>query len=76
MPAASIEIVDAWHVAGLRGSGSHDVKVRDVFVPADHVASFGAPVINPSPLAQIPDGISARLQQSGCGVWNCASGDR
>lgn len=33
VPAASVEIHDNWHVAGLKGTGSADVSVRDVLVP-------------------------------------------
>jgi alkylation response protein AidB-like acyl-CoA dehydrogenase len=33
------EIVDTWNVSGLRGSGSHDVKVDDVFVPDAHMGT-------------------------------------
>ena len=29
----SFDIIDAWQVGGMRGSGSHDVVVNDVFVP-------------------------------------------
>ena len=32
----SIEILDTWHVLGLRGSGSHDVQIRGLIVPEGH----------------------------------------
>lgn len=37
VPAGEFEIVDTWHVGGLRGSGSHDVRLEDVFVPNDRI---------------------------------------
>ncbi|OBG28674.1 acyl-CoA dehydrogenase [Mycobacterium alsense] len=35
VPAEQAEVVDTWHTAGMRGTGSHDVVISDVLVP-DH----------------------------------------
>jgi alkylation response protein AidB-like acyl-CoA dehydrogenase len=34
LPAAAWQIEDTWHVAGLKGTGSHHIVLKDVFVPA------------------------------------------
>src|SRR4051812_14254532 len=56
------KILDTWNVAGLRGTGSSDVEVRDAFV-ADHMtvavgdlAGGSAPgsKVNPNPLYALP----------------------
>ena len=41
VPAADAIIHDTWHVSGLRGTGSHDVELQDVFVPAGPGRSGG-----------------------------------
>src|SRR6516162_497457 len=33
-PAADVVIVDTWRTMGMRGTGSHDVVMNDVFVPS------------------------------------------
>jgi alkylation response protein AidB-like acyl-CoA dehydrogenase len=45
-PASEVEIIDTWHVSGLRGTGSHDMAVNHLFVPRDHAYSvpLGRPV--------------------------------
>lgn len=42
IPAGEFEILDTWKVSGLRGTGSHDVVARDVFVPTDHMTGVMA----------------------------------
>ena len=40
MPADAVEFIDTWHVSGLRGTGSLDYEVRDLFVPAERAVGF------------------------------------
>ncbi len=37
VPRDDFEVVDTWDTAGMRGSGSHDVRMEDVFVPPAHL---------------------------------------
>lgn len=41
VPSADYRIVDTWHVMGLRGTGSKDMAVNDVFVPAHRAVPTG-----------------------------------
>ena len=43
-------IIETWQVAGLKGSGSHDFSVRDVFVPEERVAAGRHLAAQSSPL--------------------------
>jgi 3-hydroxy-9,10-secoandrosta-1,3,5(10)-triene-9,17-dione monooxygenase len=62
IPKAQCEIVDTWHVAGLAATGSRDVRVDDVFVPAHRFVPVellregGGPGLeaNPAPLFRLP----------------------
>ena len=38
--ADRFEILDTWDTIGQRGTGSHDYRVADVFIPAGHTFSF------------------------------------
>ena len=40
---SAFEIQDTWHTTGLRGSGSRDYQVQDLFVPEEHTFSFATP---------------------------------
>jgi alkylation response protein AidB-like acyl-CoA dehydrogenase len=37
-PIGSATVVENWHTLGMRGTGSHDVMMCDVFVPEGHTA--------------------------------------
>jgi indole-3-acetate monooxygenase len=49
-----VEILDTWHVGGLRGTGSHDVVVKNVRVPQSHTFSLAEPITVDAPLGHIP----------------------
>jgi alkylation response protein AidB-like acyl-CoA dehydrogenase len=54
LPKGSFRILDTWHVGGLRGTGSHDVVVDDMFVPAERTFYFTDPAQLDRPLARMP----------------------
>jgi alkylation response protein AidB-like acyl-CoA dehydrogenase len=43
VPAESATILDTWRVMGLRGTGSHDFSIADVFVPDARSVAMGDP---------------------------------
>jgi alkylation response protein AidB-like acyl-CoA dehydrogenase len=47
-PTEKAEIIDNWDTLGMRGTGSHDVNVDDLFVPAERAVPF-KPLEQPSP---------------------------
>jgi 3-hydroxy-9,10-secoandrosta-1,3,5(10)-triene-9,17-dione monooxygenase len=64
LPATDYEIDDVWDTVGLRGTGSNDIVVQDVFVPEHRSLSFADVTkcvcpgheLNDAPLYRIPFG--------------------
>ena len=64
VPRRDYEIIDNWHTSGLRGSGSKDVVVEDVFVPEHRMHKFSdgfrqdnpGNEVNSSPVYRYPFG--------------------
>jgi 3-hydroxy-9,10-secoandrosta-1,3,5(10)-triene-9,17-dione monooxygenase len=64
LPRADYAIDDVWDTVGLRGTGSNDIVVDDVFVPAHRSLSFAdvfklvcpGQALNPAPLFRLPYG--------------------
>jgi len=50
VPVDDVEILDTWHVSGLKGTASHDVRVEDLFV-AD---AWTGNVLQPPPIVRHP----------------------
>ena len=59
LPREKVTIHDTWHVSGLRGTGSYEFEVNNVFVPTEYTHDLVAPSpTQPGILYQLP-GISA-----------------
>ncbi len=54
MPASAITLRDTWFVSGLRGSGSCEFEVKDLFVPQAHAHAFQPRPTQPNILYRIP----------------------
>ncbi len=54
LPSADCEIVDTWIAGGLRGSGSHDVVVRERFVPTAFASFHSDPMVLLEPRYDCP----------------------
>jgi alkylation response protein AidB-like acyl-CoA dehydrogenase len=51
LPASDAEILDTWDTVGMRGTGSHDFQVQDLFVPdGRYFVARTAPSFQPGPL--------------------------
>jgi alkylation response protein AidB-like acyl-CoA dehydrogenase len=50
VPVDAVEILDTWHVSGLKGTASHDVRVEDLFVDD----AWTGNVLQPPPVVRHP----------------------
>jgi alkylation response protein AidB-like acyl-CoA dehydrogenase len=54
-PARDVELLDTWHVSGLRGTGSTDFRVQGVFVPDERVLGYLEREAPTRPLYRFPN---------------------
>lgn len=71
MPAGSVELIDSWHAAGLKGSGSGDMAVKDLLVPLSHSVSL----VSDSPVEQGPLYLFPVFGLLALGIAGAASGN-
>lgn len=56
MPREDVGVEDTWHVDGMCGTGSHDIVVEDVFVPAERTLEFAGVLEGRGEGARLHDG--------------------
>lgn len=61
VPQPEYGVIDTWHVAGLRGTGSKDVEVKDVFVPEHRTLAMDDTKGGPTPGSARNPGVLFRL---------------
>jgi indole-3-acetate monooxygenase len=54
LPRGEARVLDTWRTVGLRGTGSHDFEVKDVFVPVRRSLWFSDPPVERGPLYSVP----------------------
>lgn len=62
------EILDTWYTTGLRGTGSNDYRVQDLFVPEEHSFSFLQPAKREGTLWAKPDSLLRKMSGVPLGV--------
>jgi alkylation response protein AidB-like acyl-CoA dehydrogenase len=53
-PASDGELIDTWTTGGMRGTGSHDYAIEELFIPADRIVALDQPARLDDPLYRFP----------------------
>ena len=70
---AQCEILDTWYTTGLRGTGSHDLLVKEVFVEAAHTFSFQDTGSDQAPRPTLRVSVHVCGQVVPSGLGDCAA---
>ncbi len=64
---SELEVLDTWHVSGLRATGSHDVRVKEVLIPDERISQVARrPMRQEGTLYRLP--FNTRLAYNKVGV--------
>ncbi|MEM1435891.1 MAG: acyl-CoA dehydrogenase [Pseudomonadota bacterium] len=55
LPIAAVEVQDTWHIEGMVGTGSNDIAVNDVYVPAHRMVDLSTLSDGTSPGSKLND---------------------
>ena len=67
LPKEAVNVIDTWSVGGLRGTGSHDIEVKETFVADKFGVDFNSTVHVDTPYSRLPIGC---INASGCAAMS------
>ncbi|WP_053657663.1 acyl-CoA dehydrogenase family protein [Streptomyces sp. MMG1121] len=70
--AAHARVLDTWHTTGLRGTGSHDFEVADLFVPERHTFGLVPSGTRHEPLHLRADNLALKMAGVPLGIGRSA----
>lgn len=54
VPKSDVTMLDTWHVVGMRGTGSTEFELRDLFVPEEYAVIIFSEPRHPAPFFRLP----------------------